>query len=347
MNDILRINDTEIPPGVKITIDLPLPSLYTHTQVHMPVRVVRGRRPGPRLFVSAALHGDEINGVEIIRRLLALPALKRLRGTLIAVAVVNVYGFISHSRYLPDRRDLNRSFPGSEKGSLTARLANLFLEEIVANATHGIDLHTGAIHRANLPQIRAHLSSNGVREMALAFGAPVILDAKTLDGSLRQVVTDKQGIPILLYEGGEALRFDEFAIRAGVRGIVSVMRALGMLPSARQSKPIAPVIARSSGWVRAPQSGIMRAARSLGVRVTKDETLAVISDPFGERDSPVPARFAGIVIGRSNLPLVNEGEALFHIARFDEPDAVEDRLESYQNELDRPEWGDPDQVDGG
>ncbi len=342
MAESLRINGIDIAPGQEATIDLPLPNLFTHTQVHMPVRVIRGRKPGPRLFVSAALHGDEINGVEIIRRLLALPALKRLRGTLIAVPVVNVYGFIAHSRYMPDRRDLNRAFPGSNTGSLTARLANLFLEEIVGKASHGIDLHTGAIHRSNLPQIRAYLATPEIRALAIAFGAPVVLDSGLVDGSLRKALVDRQGIPMLIYEGGEALRFDEFAIRAGVRGVLSVMRTLEMLPQSKHPHVSEPVIANTSSWVRAPQSGIMRAARPLGARVDKDDVLAIISDPFGEKDTPVTARFAGIIIGCANLPLVNEGEALFHIARFNKPGSVEERLESYQEELaDMRELADP------
>lgn len=342
MDVSLRINGIDIPLGSQVTIDLPLPNLYTHTRVQMPVRVIRGRKPGPRLFVSAALHGDEINGVEIIRRLLVLPVLNRLRGSLIAVPVVNVYGFIAHSRYLPDRRDLNRSFPGSERGSLTGRLAHLFLEAIVANATHGIDLHSGAIHRSNLPQIRAYLAIPEIRAMAQAFGAPVILDSNPLDNSLRKAGL-KKGIPLLLYEGGEALRFDEIAIRAGVRGIISVMRALNMLPKVKRRKfTLEPVIARSSSWIRAPQSGIMRAAKSLGNPVRKDEVLAVISDPFGEKESPVPARFPGIIIGKTNLPLVNEGEALFHVARVEKPAAVEETVESYHEELaDMNELADP------
>ncbi|MDX1655805.1 MAG: succinylglutamate desuccinylase/aspartoacylase family protein [Candidatus Competibacteraceae bacterium] len=342
-DDTVTINGIHIPPGSQVTLDIPLPNLYTHTRVQMPVRVIRGRKTGPRLFVSAALHGDEINGVEIIRRLLALPILKRLHGTLIAVPVVNVYGLIAHSRYLPDRRDLNRAFPGSVTGSLTARLANLFLAEIVANASHGIDLHTGAIHRSNLPQIRAHLAAPGVRELAQAFGAPVILDGGLVDGSLRKAVVERYGIPILLYEGGEALRFDEFAIRAGVRGVVSVMRELGMLPRVRHLKPPAePVLARASSWVRAPASGVMRAARPLGTRVAKDEVLALVSDPFGEQETPVRARFEGVIIGCTNLPLVNEGEALFHVARFLQVDSVEEHLEQYQEELaDMRELADP------
>jgi predicted deacylase len=299
----------------------------------MPVRVLRARRPGPSLFVSAALHGDEINGVEIIRRLLALPLLKRLRGTLLAVPVVNIYGFISHSRYLPDRRDLNRAFPGSERGSMTARLANLFLEEIVCNATHGIDLHTGAIHRSNLPQVRAQLTDEEIRQLANAFGTPVILDSNPVAGSLRQTVAER-GIPLLVYEGGEALRFDEMAIRAGVSGVISVMRALKMLPAGRQRKPsVTPVLVDNSSWVRAPQSGIMRTTKKLGARADKDEVIALISDPFGEQEWPVFARFSGIIIGRTQLPLVNEGEALFNIARVRKPGDVEERVETYHGEL--------------
>ncbi|MDX1606826.1 MAG: succinylglutamate desuccinylase/aspartoacylase family protein, partial [Candidatus Competibacterales bacterium] len=308
----LVIAGQAIEPGRQATLELALPNLYTHTQLTMPLRVVRGRRDGPCLLVSAALHGDEINGVEIIRRLLAMPLLRRVRGTLIAVPVVNVMGFLGHSRYLPDRRDLNRSFPGSDKGSLASRLASLFVEALLSKATHGIDLHTGAIHRTNLPQIRAHLEMAETRAMAEAFRAPVILESgKLVEGSLRREALER-GIPYLVYEGGEALRFDELAIRAGVRGVVAVMRELGMLPALRAHRmPPQPVIARQSLWMRAPQSGIVRAAQPLGAWIGQDEPLAWIGDPFGDSDAPVPSRVAGIVIGRSNLPLVHEGEALF------------------------------------
>jgi predicted deacylase len=347
MAEALSINGIEIPPGCQTTVDLALPNLYTHTRMQMPVRVVRGRKPGPRLLVSAALHGDEINGVEIIRRLLAQSVLKRLRGSLITVPVVNVYGFITHSRYLPDRRDLNRSFPGSERGSLTSRLANLFLEEIVSKATHAVDLHSGAIHRINLPQIRVDLSLPVTREMAISFGAPVILDSPPGENTLRQAASQLR-VPLLLYEGGEALRFDELAIRAGVKGMLALMRELQMLPMTRRGgSRRTPFIARSSRWVRAPQSGIMRIAKPLGARVEKDETLAAVSDPFGDKESLVPAPFPGIIIGRTNLPLVNEGEALFHVARVSQPGAVEEHVERYHEELaDMRELADPAERSG-
>lgn len=327
------INGVTVEAGSRATIDLPIARLYTHAPLTMPVQVVRGRKDGPRLFVSAAIHGDEINGVEIIRRLLKLPALKRLRGTLVAVPVVNVFGFVNRERYLPDRRDLNRSFPGSDKGSMAARLAHVFLEEIVDRCTHGIDLHTAAIHRENLPQIRANLDDPTTREIAEAFGVPVLLNSDLRDGSLRQIAADR-GIPILLYEAGEALRFDEVCIRAGLHGILSVMRALDMLPRSRSRKvPAKPTEARSSLWVRAPQSGILRAITPLGARVRRGEALGIISDPYGEREVEVTAGAGGIVIGRATLPLVNEGKALFHIARFEAPGAAEAAVEEFHTTL--------------
>jgi predicted deacylase len=276
----ITINGARIALGTRHTLDLPVARLYTHAPMTMPVHVVRGKEDGPRVFVSAAIHGDEINGVEIIRRLLKLHALKRLKGTLIAVPIVNVHGFIHHTRYLPDRRDLNRSFPGSDKGSLAARLAHLFMTEIVSNCTHGIDIHTGAIHRSNLPQIRANLDDPETDRLARAFGAPVLLNADLRDGSLRQIAAEK-GIHMLLYEAGEALRFDEMSIRAGLSGIVEVLRALEMLPKKRNPvQQTEPVVARSSTWVRAPQSGIVRLITPLGGRVRKGESIAIIADPF-------------------------------------------------------------------
>jgi len=332
-NELLSINGTVIKPGTRMTIDLPAGRLYTHTPMTIPVHVISGKRPGPRLFLSAAIHGDEINGVEIIRRLLMLPALKRLRGTIIAVPIVNVHGLINHSRYLPDRRDLNRSFPGTDKGSLAARLANLFMTEIVEKSTHGIDLHTGAIHRSNLPQIRANMDHKETEKLARAFEVPVIISSRLRDGSLREAAAE-YGIPMLLYEAGEALRFDEIAIRGGVKGIINVMRNLEMLPPSRRKskKYIESVVARSSVWVRAPDSGILRSMIPLGHRVKKNTLLGVVADPFGESEVNVTTPYSGIVIGKTNLPLVNEGDALYHIARFEDINEIEARMDEFHEE---------------
>jgi len=338
----LAIGGQRVPAGTHAVIELPVTRLYTHAPVTMPVHVVHGRRPGPRLFLTAAIHGDELNGVEIIRRLLRSHSLRGLRGQLFAIPVVNVHGFIHHSRYLPDRRDLNRSFPGSDRGSLAARLAHLVMTEVVARCTHGIDLHTGSMHRSNLPQIRADLGHEETRRLAHAFGVPVLLDDTSRDGSLRQAAAELD-IPTLLYEAGEALRFDEVSIRAGVRGIEHVMRELGMLAPRRTRRVAAvdPVVARASSWVRAPASGILNASVAPGARVHRGDPLGTISDPYGERETTVSAPHGGIVICRSNLPLANEGDALFRVARFDAADEVVERLEAF-HETHLPEAYDED-----
>lgn len=331
VSDELSINGQTIHAGTRQTLEIPLPQLYTHTPLTMPVHIVRGRRDGPRLFVCAAIHGDELNGVEIIRRILNRPVLKRMRGTLIAIPMVNVYGVIHHSRYLPDRRDLNRSFPGSERGSLAARLADLFMSEIVENCTHGIDLHTGAFHRANLPQIRGNLDDAETLRLARTFGVPVLINADVRDGSLRQAAAER-GIPMLLYEAGEALRFDEFAIRPGVQGVVSVMRGLGMLPkSKRRGRGVGePFVARSSSWVRAPESGIFRSTATLGTQVHAGDVVGVVADPFGDDETDAITPLNGIVIGRTSLPLVHQGGALLHIAAFEDVREVAQHVEVFR-----------------
>ncbi len=328
-----RIAGVTVKAGERQAVSLDVPDLYTHTGVTLPVQVVHGKREGPVLFLSAAIHGDEINGVEIIRRVLRQRTVSRLQGTLVAVPIVNIYGFLNKSRYLPDRRDLNRSFPGSETGSLAARMAHLFLNDLVARCSHGIDLHTGAIHRENLPQIRALMDDPETERMAHAFALPVILNTGIVVGSLREAV-EKMGANVIVYEAGEALRFDEVAIRAGVTGVINVMREIGMLPAARKRRSsAAPLVAHSSTWVRAPQSGILRTLKRLGAQVEAGTLLGVIGDPFGANEEPVRATASGIIIGRSTTPLVNEGEAVFHIARFQHPDAVAGRVEEVQQEL--------------
>jgi len=328
----LRIGGERIPPGTSVTLELPLPQLYTRTPMTMPVHVRRGKRAGPTVFVCAAVHGDELNGVEIIRRLMKRRALNRIRGAIIAVPLVNVYGVIDRSRYLPDRRDLNRSFPGSGRGSLAARLADLFMTEIVSHCTHGIDLHTGALHRSNLPQVRGNLDDDETLRLARLFGVPVLINAILRDGSLREAAAAR-GIPMLLYEAGEALRFDELSIRAGVQGILNVMRGLEMLPPTRGRKRPShePFVARSSAWVRAPASGIFRGTVAVGAYVKVDDSLGSIAEPVGDTECEVRAPRGGIVIGRSNLPLVLEGEALFHIASFEDMVEVAEQVEEFQN----------------
>ncbi len=330
----LQIGEHIILPGQTKKIDLPVAKLYTDADVNLPVYIVRGKKVGPTIFISAAVHGDELNGIEIIRRLINLKKFKISAGTLIAVPMVNIYGVINQSRYMPDRRDLNRSFPGSAKGSLAARVANIFLNEIVSHCDYGIDLHTGAIHRSNLPQIRAHLEDDDTLALAKAFGAPVILNSGIIDSSLRDAAVESN-TKVLLYEAGEALRFDEFSIRVGIKGIVNVLRHLKMMPKGRsRTKEITQFIANNSGWVRASSSGIVTHHYSLGDQVKKGEVLASIGSPYGEVLGEVIANKSGVIIGKQNIPLVQEGEAMYHIAYFKEDDEeIAEHIEIVEEEL--------------
>lgn len=334
--DIFEIAGQRVAPGEIKSIQIPVANLYTNTPVTLPVRVVRGSKPGPVLFVSAALHGDEIIGVEIIRRLLRLRELRdtaELCGTVLAVPIVNVPAFIQRSRYLPDRRDLNRSFPGSDSGSLAARLANLFLKEVVGKSSYGIDLHTGAIHRPNLPQLRADLANPETLRLARVFGVPLMLNSAPTAGTLREHTT-KKGIPVLLYESSEALRFDEACIRIGVQGVINVLSELGMIARTMPvTRPVEPVVARSTQWVRSPASGILRAQVALGDLVRNGQVLGVVGDPFGDVETPVFCGTEGVVIGRLNLPLVHEGDALFHVARFEKPEAAAAAVKLLRSEI--------------
>lgn len=318
----------EVPRGSNVTINLELPKLY-NTPTQLPVRVIRGRKDGPVIFISAAIHGDELNGIEIIRRFRKLNIIGKLRGTIILVPIVNVYGIMTLSRYLPDRRDLNRSFPGSIKGSLASRVAKIFFDEIVSLCDLGIDLHTASVHKSNLPQVRTNIDNEFTFKLAKAFEAPVILHSELRDGSLR-AVAQEQGIPILLYEAGEALRFNEIGIRIGVKGIVNVLKANNMLPNILKKKHTkTPIISRISQWIRSSESGMIRTIKALGDTVKKDEIIAYIDEPLGDNSFEIKAIFDGVIIGKTEIPLVQEGDAVFHIAKFKDLESAEDKIEFF------------------
>ena len=338
-----QIAGLEVAAGSTAEIDLPVSIMPDHTPVGMALEVLHGKRDGPTMFVSAAVHGDEVIGVEIVRRLLRAPQLKSLRGTLLVVPVVNSFGFLNRSRYLPDRRDLNRCFPGHPSGSLGARLAHIFLNEVVLRCDFGIDLHSAAIHRSNLPQVRVSPSDSFTHKLALAFGAPVVLTSALRDGSLRAVAAEK-GTPIVLYEAGEGLRFDEMAVRAGVAGILRVMRSMEMLPAkgiARASS--VPHICTSSSWLRAPAGGLLRTFRGEGETVEEGDLLATVSDPFGKVETDLVAPSPGILIGRAILPVVNEGDAIFHLAQLS-PRASEETVDTLAAQLESDPLFDEDEI---
>ncbi|MGE3319183.1 MAG: succinylglutamate desuccinylase/aspartoacylase family protein [Candidatus Berkiella sp.] len=337
-NKTFQVAGQKIEPGTHEIVQLPAAALYTQTEMAIPAHVFHGKYAGPKLFVTSAIHGDELNSIEIIRRLHNQKWLKDLHGTLITIPVVNSYGFIIQSRYLPDRRDLNRSFPGRKSGSLAARLAHIITEEIISKSDYGIDLHTGAFGRVNLPQLRVNLESTGVKKFAQAFEAPVIIDAKIRDGSLRQAASEL-GVPILVYEGGEALRFNELCIRMGVRGIGKVMNYLKMIsvPSLDKKSTFKPVITQTARWVRATTSGFVQPVKDISKSFTvkEGEILAYIHDPFLINPSePVVAPFDGILIGLTNLPILNEGDAIYNIASTKRLKHIGAYIEELKEELD-------------
>jgi predicted deacylase len=318
-------------PGERRRFEVHAARLVTGGWLAIPVEVLVGARPGPRVWLSGAIHGDELDGIEIIRRVLDALDPAALSGSLIAVPIVNVFAFIGESRYLPDRRALNSSFPGSESGSLAARIAHLFMRQVVAQCDLGIDFHCGSDSRVNLPQVRIDVEDATAAELAMAFGAPVVMHARAPAGSLR-AAAGTLGASVLVYEGGQAGRFSEGAIRQGVGGVRRVLAALGMTaaPAATPGDPggggvgdpggggaddPAPtLVARNSLWVRAGRSGILRMHTELGAEVAAGQRLGVIADAFGDRASNVRARGDGIVVGLTSHPLVNRGDAIAHIA---------------------------------
>jgi len=325
-----------ILPGTHKTVFFPAPNINTQIKLEIPVHVFHGKKPGPKIFIISAIHGDELNSIEIIRRVHEHINVKKLSGTIITVPVANIYGVILQSRYLPDRRDLNRSFPGSKNGTIAARLAHGIIKQIVKHCDYGIDLHTGAIGRINMPQLRVNLSTPGAKKLACYFGIPIILDAKLRDGSLRSTASEL-GIPLLVYEGGEALRYNELCIRAGTRGIINVLHHLKMMKSTQSHKPALSntVITNTSRWVRSPASGLVQpVADAFTRRVKKDDVLAYIHDPFVINPSAkVVAPFEGIVIGQALRTMANDGDPLFHIASFKKIAGVQAYIEEYRDEI--------------
>lgn len=308
------IGTVRVRAGARREVSLPITRLITGAEVSLPVHVLHGREEGPTVWIDGAIHGDEVVGIEIVRRVLQQVSAREIRGTLIAVPIVNVLGTMTGDRYLPDRRDLNRSFPGSARGSLAARIAHLMMTEIVAKSDVGIDLHTASDRRSNLPQIRCDLEDERTRELGEAFGAPVLYHARLRDGSLRSAAVDR-GARVLLYEAGEAWRFDEWAITAGVDGVLRVLVRLGMIdPPPGLEDPEHPSdVCWRSGWVRARRTGILRLDAQLGQKVREGERLGELLNSFGRRLALVKADRDGIVIGRTEAPLVNSGDALVHI----------------------------------
>ena len=333
-----------VEPASRKTINIPVSTLSDHTPVTLSAHVIHGRNEGPVMFISAGIHGNEVIGVEIVRRLLRTKNFKSLRGTLIVVPIVNTFGFLNHSRYLPDRRDLNRCFPGSADGSFGSRLAHIFMNEIVAQCSLGIDLHSAAINRTSLPQIRVSANNHETLRLAHVFGAPVILTSALRDGSLRQEAK-RIGVDVILYEAGEGMRFDEMSVRAGLAGILRVLKDVGLLPLAGIAGPKArSIVCADSHWQRAPAGGLLRMFKAEGDVVEVGDVLAAISDPFGQSETEVKARYSGIIVGRAVMPIVHEGDALFHVAAVKSGDIAEAAVDDLATQLEEASLFDEDEI---
>ena len=345
MNTPIRQNfeiaGDSIAPGTAATVHFPVTTMATGVNSTLAVKVLHGTKPGPTVFVSGAVHGDEIIGTAIIQRLALELDPQELAGTLLLVPVTNIFGFISRSRYLPDRRDLNRSFPGNANGSLASQLAHVFLTEVIQRCSLGIDIHSAAVHRYNLPQIRVAQGKPGLLELAQVFGAPVIIESPLRDGSMRDLAAD-EGIDILLLEAGEALRFDELSIETGVSGVRRVLAHQDMIAADPALDPAAaPARASRSVWMRAPRGGVLQAIRTSGDPVREGEVLATVGGLFGEDPEDVTSPADGIIIGHATLPVVHQGDALFHVAKIAQPERAGERIETITEAILNTDGEDP------
>ena len=312
-----------IAAGTARDVELAVSESYSSLTVKIPIHIRRASEAGPVVFVTGALHGDEINGTGVIRQLIHDPTLKLLRGSLILVPVLNMLAFDRHSRYLPDRRDLNRFFPGSPKGSLASRLARIIFDEIVARSDYGIDLHTASVRRTNYPNVRADMGDPGAQRLAAAFGSEIIINSKGPQGSLRREAT-LAGCPTIVMEGGEVSKVEPGIVKSGTRGVKNVLRELQMLACAQESPPYQLVIERSK-WLRAEHGGFMRFHARPGEVVAKGRLLATNTTLLGHPQTTICAPFDGVIMGMASLPAVNPGEPVFNLGKLPkgmQPDAL-------------------------
>lgn len=303
---------SEVAMGERVVLELEIARLHTHNSLEIPIIVDRAKEEGPVLLFMAGIHGDEVNGVAIVRDIILTKLSKPKRGTVICIPVFNVFGYLNLTRDFPDGRDLNRVFPGSEKGSLASQFAHRFIKEIAPKVDYIVDFHTGGRERDNYPNIRCVMSDEKILELARVFNAPYIVNSKYIPKSLRDTC-HKMGKPILLYEGGRSNNLDDEVIETGIRGAINVMKHLGMIPGEpvreRESIEI-----KSSKWIRAPHSGMLQVFVKNGSRVKRKEVLGKITDPYGEFMRKVVAPFDCHVFGVNYAPIVHKGDALFHVS---------------------------------
>ncbi len=307
----ISIAGQSVGPGEYKEININIARLPSRTQIDTPIYVYRAPQDGPVLALTAGMHGDEINGMEIVRRIIDGGHNKVLRGTVVCMPIINVYGFLNYSRDVPDGKDINRSFPGSKNGSLASRVAFHLMKEVIPVIDYGIDFHTGGAMRANFPQVRCVMQDPKNVELAAAFHAPFTIDSPFRPHSLRQAAA-KMGKHIIVFEGGESLRFDAQAIREGIDGTLRLMCHLRMIdkaPAPRQENRIV----WSSSWIRARTGGLFQPSISCGDAVEKNQHVGTMTDPFGEFKEEIKSPVTGYVVGLNNIPVVNAGDALMHL----------------------------------
>lgn len=308
----LVVGDQKIPLGQTRDVKLKFSESYLGSSVTIPVRVIRAKRPGPRVFLTGAVHGDELTGIGIIRELLyeALPPL--LNGTLICCPVVNTYGLDHHSRYLPDRRDLNRCFPGSAEGSMSNRLAGVVFREIVSQCDLGLDFHSAAIRRTNYPNVRADMRNPEIRKLARAFGIELIVNSKGPKGSLRSSAS-ANSVPTIILEAGEVWKIEPGVVETGVRGCLNVLKTYGMIPG-EADPPIFQVTIEKTSWLRAERGGFLSFHAKPGDLVETGQPLATNYNIFGRERNILTAPQHSIILGMTTMPAVKPGDAIFHLA---------------------------------
>lgn len=312
MPEYITIKKHKIGLGEQQEIELNIARLPTYTNIDLPVHVYRGKEDGPVLLLTGGLHGDEINGIEIIRRMITRDLITPEKGSVIAIPIVNIYGFIQNVRGVPDGKDINRSFPGIKTGSLAKLLAHTLMNDIIPQIDYGVDFHTGGASRANFPQIRCTLDIDKNMELAKAFAPPVILNSNLINKSFRKAAYNK-GKHILVYEAGETQRFYEDGIEEGINGALRLMNHLGMRSEAPEHDHQVRVYPKST-WVRAKFAGLFRPRIQLGDVLNKRQVLGHITDPFGQESFKAVSPYDGCIIGLNNTPVVHKGDALVHLA---------------------------------
>ena len=316
MSDFLIVNKKKIYPGENQTLKLNVARLPSGTVISLRIHVYRSQNPGPVMLVMGGVHGDEINGVEIVRRTIDQGLFEHLNaGSVIAVPLLNIYGFINFSRDVSEGKDVNRMFPGNMSGSLASRVAATLTKRVLPAVDFGVDFHTGGGSRYNYPQIRYSKGDPKAEELSKIFAAPYLLCKANIPKSLRKVAMSLNK-PILVYEGGESLRFDGLSIETGLAGLKRVMASQGMIDTAPDPE-VTPKTFNKTSWLRASRSGIFLWWRQSGEKVEVGEPLGVINDPYGEFSVDVLSNHSGYIIGHNNAPVVSQGDALFHIGYDD------------------------------